>query len=381
MIDRAPPRSSRPVRCLINGRFIGAPATGVQRVAAEIARTLGGAWRDGEPWLEGLDLAIATPSSLADRAAEFGLPVVTLDPLRGNAWEQVTLAARGDADIVLNLCNMGPLLRTRSVTMIHDAQVFQSPQSYSRAFRGWYTIAHRVIGRRHAAVLTVSDFSARALVDAGVSDRAIPVYNGGDHVLRVTADHAVPARLGLVGRPYVVAPSSTMAHKNIALLLRAFADPRLSHVTLVLYGSAGHADFAAAGMSPSANVVFAGRVDDGGMRALLEGAVCLAFPSRTEGFGLPPLEAMHLGCPVVTTGCGAIREVCGDAVRYAGPDDAAEWTGILARLCADVGERAGMADAGRARAAGFTWTIAARRVATVLRQFGRAGHTEERAPA
>jgi len=362
-----PTRPERRRQILINGRFIGASATGVQRVAAEIVRALGSAQASAADWVADLEFKVAVPPSLARQAGDFGLPVTVLGPLGGNAWEQVTLPLRGRADVILNLCNMGPLAGRRCVTMIHDAQVFQSPQSYSPVFRRWYAAAHGVIGRRHAATLTVSEFSARELAAFGVCDRAQPVYNGADHILAVQSDPAILQRLDLASRPYVVAPSSTMAHKNIGLLLRVFADPRLAGVTLVLYGSADRAAFLAAGLEPAPGVVFAGRVSDGEMRALLEGAVCLAFPSRTEGFGLPPLEAMYSGCPVVTTGCGALREVCGDAACFAGPDDVTGWTDALIRLCIDADARERLTIAGRHRAQQFTWTAAARRVAAAVR--------------
>ena len=115
--------------------------------------------------------------------------------------------------------------------------------------------------------------------------------------------------------------SPPQAHKNVGLLLRAFADPALRDLRLVLFGGEGRGAFEARGSAVPDNVVFAGRVSDGELRALYAHALCVAFPSTTEGFGLPPLEAMLVGCPAVVAPCGALPEVCGSAaVQAASPE-------------------------------------------------------------
>jgi glycosyltransferase involved in cell wall biosynthesis len=113
-------------------------------------------------------------------------------------------------------------------------------------------------------------------------------------------------------------------------------------------------------------VLFAGRVSDGELRALYENAACLAFPSTTEGFGLPPLEAMGLGCPVVVAPCGALPEVCGDAALYAPPGAPAAWAQAIRRLDGDAGLRQRMMEAGLARAALYRWEDSARRLLEVI---------------
>ncbi len=186
--------------------------------------------------------------------------------------------------------------------------------------------------------------------------------------MRIAADNSSTRQLGLERHGYVIALASLQAHKNIAVLLKAFARPELAGLKLVLFGGAGRADFVAAGHEVPANVVFAGRVSDGELRGLIEQALCLAFPSTTEGFGLPPLEAMLLGCPAVVAPCGAMPEVCGAAASYAQPDDVLDWTWQIANLTDNPGRRQLQSDKGRQHAAEFTWRQAAITLARRLSQ-------------
>jgi glycosyltransferase involved in cell wall biosynthesis len=112
------------------------------------------------------------------------------------------------------------------------------------------------------------------------------------------------------------------------------------------------------------NVVRTGYVSDAELRSLYEHALCFVFPSRYEGFGIPPLEAMALGCPVVASSIEPVREVCGDAARYFDPHDAPALARILTRLGSEAAadERRRMAERGRRRAESFSWKASAARV-------------------
>ena len=105
-----------------------------------------------------------------------------------------------------------------------------------------------------------------------------------------------------------------------------------------------------------------GRVNDGELRALYEGAACFLFPSRYEGFGLPAIEAMACGCPVVAARAGALPEECGEAALLCDPASPGEFAAAVARLLDEPGLADGLRAAGRARAATFTWDGAARRL-------------------
>lgn len=353
----------------LNGKFLAAAPTGVHRVAEELGNALSALIAESHPSVSGLTLEALAPHDGMPRAGALQMPAHCLAPFRHIAWEQLSLPLRRGEGLLLNLCNIGPMLARNAVTMIHDAQVLLSPASYRRGFRLWYRIVQPIIARRHRLLLTVSEFSRRELAAAGLAplERIAVIHNGVDHVVATTAQGGTLERHGLAPHQYVLALANTQSHKNIAVLLRAFADPALAGVQLVLFGGAHRAAFEAAGHRVPADVRFIGRICDAELRALMEGALCLAFPSTTEGFGLPPLEAMLLGCPAVVAPCGALPEVCGDAAVYAAPHDHAAWVDAIRQFQDDPSVRTEFADRGRARAAQFTWREAALALAAVLR--------------
>ena len=134
----------------------------------------------------------------------------------------------------------------------------------------------------------------------------------------------------------------------------------------MLVGGATRADFEQAGSRVPANTIFAGQVSDGALRGLLEDALCLAFPSLTEGFGLPPLEAMLVGCPALVAPCGALPEVCGDAALYADPRDPGAWIEAICALADDRALRNARSIAGQTHAVPFSWGAAAAKLRASL---------------
>jgi glycosyltransferase involved in cell wall biosynthesis len=110
-----------------------------------------------------------------------------------------------------------------------------------------------------------------------------------------------------------------------------------------------------------ANVKHLGRVSDDDLAYLYRQALCLVFPSKTEGFGLPVLEAMALGCPVISSDAASLPEVCGEAALYGSPDDAAAWLAAIGRMASEPLLRKRLADAGPKRAKTFSWREGAKK--------------------
>ncbi|MEM9178118.1 MAG: glycosyltransferase family 1 protein [Pseudomonadota bacterium] len=294
---------------------------------------------------------------------------MTIGSLTGQAWEQIDLPRAETGDLLVNLCNLSPLASRNSITMMHDAQVFSTPDSYSRAFRLWYRFAQPRIGRKASRILTVSHYSAEQLVGFGITDpdKISVVHNGVDHILDTPPTTKTLDEYELSDRNFTVGLANTQAHKNVRVLIEAYRRPELQNQKLVLFGSADEAAFRDADLPLTNNIILVGRISDNELRGLLERATALVFPSKTEGFGLPPLEAMTLGTPVICADAGALPEVCGAVPIYADPDDVDAWVAAIVELTdEDPNARTARAMAARNHASAYTWAEAGRKLLEVV---------------
>jgi glycosyltransferase involved in cell wall biosynthesis len=283
----------------------------------------------------------------------------------GHAWEQVVLPARAaalGAGALLCPANLAPVASRNAVLVIHDAAALRHPGWYSPAYAAWQRALMPLLARRAARVITVSEFSRRELAELLnlEPDRVDVVPGGVDE--RFTPDAPDPrATLGLE-RPYVLTVASHTARKNLAALVPAARELAREGVEVVVAG--GHRpQFAReAGLD---TLRLLGHVDDALLPGLYAHAEAFVLPSRYEGFGLPVLEAMAAGTPVVATTAGALPETCGAAACSVEPDGEALAT-ALTGLLRDGEERARLRAAGLARARGFGWDGTARGVDAVV---------------
>jgi glycosyltransferase involved in cell wall biosynthesis len=281
----------------------------------------------------------------------------------GHAWEQLVLPLRARrARALLCPANLAPVAHPRTVVVLHDAAALRHPAWYSPAYAAWQRRVLPLIARRARHVITVSAFSRGELVDLlGIPPERISVVPGGvDPAFSPAADaQRARAALGLT-RPYVLCVASHTARKNLAALVPAAR--ALDGVDVVVAG--GHRpQFAAeAGLDP---LRLLGHVPDALLPGLYAGAEAFALPSLYEGFGLPVLEAMAAGTPVVAASTTALPETCGGAARLVAPDGEAV-RDALGDLLGDAAERERLRAAGLRRAAGFSWDATARAVDAVL---------------
>ncbi|MDE1917937.1 MAG: glycosyltransferase family 4 protein [Sphingomonadales bacterium] len=343
---------------LINGRFLSRPATGVDRTASELVRALERRRQAGAPFT----LSIAVPADgPADEEIRRRLALgqdcaIHRSHFRGYAWEQLVLAFVARRDSLVSLCNMGPVLRRRQLVLIHDTQVHDVPESYNRAFRLTYRLLQPWLARRAQSIATVSQHSAQRLQHHGIGGaRHFAVLpNGIDHFDAIAADEAILPRLGLMPGGYLLAIGAKARHKNIAMLIAAYRAWSGHKPPLVLVGAPWPEI-----EQNAPDLIWTDRVSDGELKALYSGARLFLLPSLTEGFGLPALEAMACGCPVLTSHAGALSECCGDAAAYCAPDDAPGWTATMVQLADQPQKLATMRKAGLAQAALFRWDVTA----------------------
>lgn len=342
-------------RILLNGKFLAAPASGVQRVARELVRALDADLAD-RPGSARWELLVPE-----DADASFRTVRIRQRRLKGRGgapWEQLTLARAASGNLLVSLANSAPILHRPGLVMLHDAQVFDAPDSYSSAFRAWYRFLHPVLARNSRAVLTVSEFSRARLAANGIAPEAIVVANGFDHILSVEPALDALERHGLVGVPFFLAFASRQPHKNTRLLLNLFATPRPDGAVLALIGDS----LPDAARIPGSPVRVLGKVSDADLRSLYSSAVAFLAPSLTEGFGLPAGEAALCGAAVVTARAGAQAEIWAGAGLCEQADEPAAWLRRIDRLQNDPGFRAAQAAAARQVAQDYSWSRSAGRL-------------------
>ncbi|MEA2273114.1 MAG: hypothetical protein QOI98_1822 [Solirubrobacteraceae bacterium] len=321
--------------------------TGVERWAREMVRRL--------PQLRpGAYRVIAPPRRFAH-----GL---------GHLWEQGALpllAARARAELVFSPASLAPLAWPRNVVLIHDAAVLRHPELYSRLYIAGISRLQPLIARQARRIITVSEHSRRELAEwAGVDAARVTVVPGGvDERFTPDADASRSrAALGLA-MPYVLTVAAQGARKNLSALVPAARRLRAEGLELVVAGGTrSHLDPEAA----VDGLRSVGYVPDEYLPGLYAGAAAFVLPSLHEGFGLPCIEAMACGAPVVASNRGALPETCGDAALLVDPDDHEAIAEAVLAAALDASVANHLRQAGLARAAGFSWDRAAQQVDAVL---------------
>ena len=329
----------------------------------------------------GADLAIVCQRADAERysrmapAAEVvpGPAAISHRPAR-LAWEQTGLplvAQQVDAPVLHSPHYTMPLRSGRPVVVtVHDATFFTEPGLHSAVKGTFFRSATRTALRRAARVVTPSKATRDELVrvldaDATKIDVA---YHGVDqatfHVPTEAEKQRVQARLGLAGQSYIAFLGMLEPRKNVPALVRGWVkacEGRELTPALVLAGGSGWddtIDATIAAVPSHLRVLRPGYLRFSDLPGYLGGAVLVAYPSHGEGFGLPVLEAMACGAPVLTTDRLSLPEVGGDAVAYTEPD-ADDIARHLAALLDDPDRRAALGAAGHERSLEFTWAASA----------------------
>ena len=339
----------------INGRFMTQRMTGVQRYAHEIVSALDGILSEDHTAGQ-VAMRLVLPPGVTEMPVLSKISVCQTGFGSGHAWDQFVLPLNARAG-VLSLGNFGPMLARNHIVCIHDASTFIEPESYSRAFGLAYRTLLPLLGRCVRRVATVSQFSADMLVKYEVCrrDKIFVAPNGHEHALRWDARRAQLPLIDGLKRPYILLLGSSAKHKNIDIVLRQAKWLDEAGIDVVVVGGSSNIFAADVPAVSQPNIHRAGYVGDDELAALFERAICLVFPSKTEGFGIPPLEAMARGCPVISSNAASLIEVGGDAVVYVDPDDGCGWRDAIIGLSRNEGLRATMAAQGRRRAALFSW--------------------------
>lgn len=312
---------------VFNGRCLHRPVTGVERYALQLHGAL----------------------------QRLGIPFRTLAPrtttgVAGHLWEQVLLPLRlRRGEVLLGPANTGPWLVRDQLLVVHDLAWLEHPAWFSGPFAAWYRLLLPTLIPRVRGLLTVSRTMAEDLT------RHFPATTGRVHVVPPAVDlHRAPP-VAPPGPPLFLFVGPGDPRKDVGTFQRAFALLRARHpgAQAVVVGDAGRV-FARHERRHGPGETWTGRVNDAALHDLMDRATALVMPSRYEGFGLPILEALARGCPVIASDLPVFHDTFGEAPVRVPAGDAATLADAMNGLIVDPQARTTRIGVGLARAARFS---------------------------
>lgn len=365
---------TRRIRVGILGYGLDRPATGIARYTIEITRALAALHPEIEPvLLQPFETTIPALSNLERVRLRF---IRLLPGLMAIGPVELALAARRHKlDVLHDPVGIAPFIAPRqlggcaTVVTIHDVVPFVHPETHARLtnflYRRYMPVTLRFVDR----VITDSDASKRDImrfyhrrasdierIQCGVGPLFQPQSTG--HVTKVLAKYRICP-------PYILCVGALSARKNLETALTAFSIVRsrgFDHQLILVGPKAWKTQgiFQRIEELNLANhVSFTGFVDDEDLPAMYAGADCFVFPSIYEGFGLPPLEAMACGAPVVASNASSLPEVIGDAGLSVDPLDATGFADAICRVLTEPTLANTLRERGIARSQRFSWSRAA----------------------
>ena len=253
--------------------------------------------------------------------------------------------------------------RVPQLVAILDVNFLTAPGTYGKLYTRYTTWAMKRSARSADRLVTISAFS-RAEISRHLDvdpERISVVYPGLYPPRTVT----IPSPLD---GPYALYVGVTEPSKNLGLLLDAWSDSSPAGLPLVIVGQPGHyhATLQRRAATMDGRVIVRGRVEQDELEAWYRGASAFMFPSRTEGFGFPPLEAMQRSVPVISSNSGSLPEILGDAALFHDPDDALAVRELVERLMGDADLRRRQIDLGLTRSARYSWNATAEQMVQLM---------------
>ena len=342
----------------VNARFLCQPLSGVQRFASEILTALDRNLCVDPELAAAIGPVVALhPEGILRQPIWRQIPTVQVGRTRGHIWEQGTLYQESKNGFLISLGNSGPLRHPAQIVALHDANIWEIPDAFSLGYKLLHRTMRPILAKRAKKLLTVSNFSAGALAKhVKISrDQFSVIPNGANHILGVVADPRILQTHGLHQQDFLLSVGNLTPNKNIEKLIQAHSLAGPLVLPLVIVGGVA-SGVETQRLTATSRVKFLGRVSDGALRALYEQSAGFVFPSLYEGFGIPPLEAMQLGAPVLATNRTAVPEILQDGAMYFDPTNVEKMALALQKfsdLSADA--KSELVARGRSISSDFTW--------------------------
>jgi glycosyltransferase involved in cell wall biosynthesis len=354
----------------INGRFLTQPVTGVQRFALELLRALDDYLTEHAGLRQEYKFICLVPSNCRDEPLA-GWKNVVMEPpghLNGNLWEQIECPFLARKGLLLSFCNTGPVLHFNQIVIFHDASVFAVPEAYTIPFIIKYRLIMGILARTARQIITVSQFSRTELAKylrIGREKIAL-IPEGCEHILQSDPDYSIIVKNAFDQRPFFLVIGSASRHKNVDGVVRAIQKFHRDDLSLVVAGGEYSRVFKPVVGTEAEHIIRVGYVNDSELRALYEKALCLIFPSLYEGFGLPPLEAMACGCPVLSSNKGSLPETYREAASYFDPTSEEEIYQSIKEFLENPALRERSREKGFSLVLQYTWKVAVKSLLNII---------------
>lgn len=350
---------------VVNGRYLTQKATGVHRYAFEICNKL---------HEMGVDFHVAVPKEIHPDY-KFSFKVVKCGSFNTHLWEQISLPRylkSIGSPLLISFTGCGPLNYSNQIMTIHDVSHERYPEWFSKNYYRFYHYMMPRIGKKAHAVLTVSEFSKKEIVDTlGINAEKIHVVHSN------VPFHNKPSKeeiLSFTRNPeaerYILAVSSMDPRKNFIRLVEAFDKIKDKSVKLYIIGMSFKA-FNTPDLQKliGENVHLPGYIPDEKLQTMYQNALLSVYPSLYEGFGLPPLESMTYGCPAINSDIPALREVSQDAALYVDPYNVDDITQKIEQLLVDEPLRKELQEKGLLQIKKYSWDKSAKQVYELAQLF------------
>lgn len=361
------------IELAINGRFMHQAVTGVQRVARELTREIDHLISTSHREFS-VRLICRTGTDVSDLELK-NIRIDYVEGVRNSMWEQMALpGAVGDATLLClgNTAPVSMLLRRRPVAIvIHDVSYRKFPSAYRLSYRMVHGVMLPLMLKRGNPIFTVSNAERAVLADIepGAAERIVVAQNGSWRRERMNSQDLPP----IAERRYALFVGSLSQRKNVAGLVEvAIRLAREQGLAFKFVGAVGTILVPTPINIPQDvrdKIEFLGPIEDlDRLEDLYRHARCLVFPSFYESSPLPPMEAMHFGCPVVASSIPSMIERCGDAAEFCDPGDIESIVTAVRRVTEDDVHAADLAARGLAWERNFSWRKQATTILDSLRK-------------
>ena len=339
----------------INGHFLTQTMTGIQRFSYEMCKAM---IENGNEIIILAPKKIKKEYTLKCRIIQFGL-------FSGVLWEHIELRLfllKHKNPLLLNFGSPGPLFYTNRIVTVHDITFHMHPEWFSKAYGTYYRLITPIFTRLSRKVITVSEFSKREIQGwLNISDdKIVVIHNAVSDAIKDS-----PTNASSKNEKYVLTVASLDPRKNLSRLVAAYELTGIGRETkLVLAGRSS--SLFNMNMSKEILASSVGYIPDEALAALYKNAVLFVYPSLYEGFGIPPLEAMLMGCPVILSDIPVFREIFGDAACYVDPLNTASICEGMLKVLKDDSYREDLICKGFEKAKQYSWKKSAEKLADII---------------